>query len=187
MSPTFHRLALGLAAALLLALAVPEATAQARTDTQVIRSWEEPVKTADGEETRRVEIAFDYAQGTPVRRTYDTAGSLLATEAIAAQPQPSEAEIAEAEAIIEADAELAPLLAESGATIEGGFTYNPEDFEREDFAHEGFKKALAACGPSVRCLQFDLVAPSRTESVRFVVVDLATRRVVEHDLFPHLD
>ena len=177
MPPTFHRLALGLAAALLLTLAASEAPAQARTDTQIIRSWEEPVKTDRGEEIRRVEVAFDYAQGTPVRRTYDADGRLLTTEATDEMPQPSEAEIAEAASIIEADAELAPLLAESGATIEGGFTYLQEDF----------KEPLAACGPGARCLQLDLVAPSRTESVRFVVVDLATRQVVEHDLFPHLD
>ena len=169
-------LALALAALALLATA-PDALAQARTDAPVIRSWEEPVKANGLTETRRVEVAFDYAQGVTLRRTYDDSGTLLRTDELARQPRPSDAEIAESAAIIEADAVLAPLLAESQANVEGGFLYNTEDFE----------KPLAACGPGARCLQFDLVAPSRTESVRFVVVDLATRRVVEHDLFPHLD
>ena len=178
MSASTQRLALGLAAVLLLFTGTaPDAAAQARTDTETIRTWDEPVKVGDREETRRVEVAFDYAQGVTLRRTYDASGALLGTEEISRQPRPSDAELAESAAIIEADAELAPLLAASGAAIEGGFLYNTEDFE----------KPLAACGPGARCLQFDLVAPSHTESVRFVVVDLATRRVVEHDLFPHLD
>lgn len=169
--------------AILALLAAPTALAQAdraqaRTDTELIRAWEEPVKTdaLGTTEARRVELAFDYAQGATLRRTYDAAGALLRTETVEGQPQPSPAERAEARGIIAADAELAPLLAASNATIEGGFTYSAEGFERP----------LAACGPGARCLQFDLVAPSRTESVRFVVVDLATRRVVERDLFPDL-
>jgi hypothetical protein len=169
---------LGLASLLfaLLAAMPPEALAQARTDTQVIRSWEEPVKADGRVEARRVEVAFDYAAGVTVRRTYDASGFLLRVEEVEGQPQPSPAEVAEAQAIVAADAELAPLLAASGATVEGGFTYSAE----------GFDEPLAACGPGTRCLQFDLVAPSRMESVRFVVVDLATRQVVERDLFPDL-
>jgi hypothetical protein len=173
--PTAPRL-LGLAAVVLLAVAPQETHAQARTDTQAIRAWEESVKTEGRVETHRVEVAFDYAEGVTVRRTYDATGTLLRVTEIEGQPQPSPAEVAEATAIIAADAELAPLLAESGATIEGGFTYSGE----------GFDEPLTACGPGTRCLQFDLVAPSRRESVRFVVVDLATRQVVERDLFPDL-
>lgn len=170
------RLVLALAVALPFALTATDATAQARTDTETIRSWEEPVKTANGEEVRHVEIAFDYAKGVTLRRTYDASGALVGAEEIGRQPRPSDAELAESAAIIAADAELAPLLAASDATIEGGFLYHVDDFEQP----------LAACGPGSRCLQFDLVAPDHVESVRFVVVDLATRRVVEHDLFPGL-
>lgn len=177
MTDRMKTLTLALAACTLLALLPADAHAQeARTDTEVIRSWQEPVKLDGRTETRRVEVAFDYAQGATLRRTYDATGALVRTETVDGQPQPSEAEIAEATAIIEADPELAPLLARSRATIEGGFTYSAE----------GFDQPLAECSPSTRCLQFDLVAPSRTESVRFVVVDLATRRVVERDLFPDL-
>lgn len=170
------RLALAFAVALPFALTPTAATAQARTDTETIRSWDEAVKTAGGEEVHRVEIAFDYAQGVTLRRTYDASGALLFTEEMSRQPRPSDAELAESAAIIAADAELAPLLSASGATIEGGFLYHVDDFE----------KPLEACGPGTRCLQFDLVAPNHVESVRFVVVDLATRRVVEHNLFPGL-
>ena len=170
------RIALALAVTALLAAAPTDAAAQNRTDTQTIRTWEEPVKIGGGTEIHRVELAFDYAQGVTLRRTFDAAGSLLRTEALTAQPRPSDDEIAEATALIAADAELAPLLAASGATIEGGFVYHQADFAAP----------LAACGPGARCLQFDLVAPSRLESVRFVVVDLATRQVVERDLFPNL-
>jgi hypothetical protein len=170
-------LALLIAAGALLALLPADARAQeARTDTQVIRSWQEPVKLDGRTEARRVEVAFDYAEGVTLRRTYDMSGALLRTEQVGGQPQPSEAEIAEATALITADAELSGLIAQSGATVEGGFTYSPEGFERP----------LADCGSGARCLQFDLIAPSRVESVRFVVVDLATRRIVERDLFPNL-
>lgn len=176
MSVLLKRLALALAVALPFALTPTDAAAQTRTDTETIRSWDESVKTERGEEVRHVEIAFDYAKGVTLRRTYDAGGALLATEALSRQPRPSDAELAESAAIIAADDVLAPLLAASEATIEGGFLYHVDDFEQP----------LEACGPGSRCLQFDLVAPNHVESVRFVVVDLATRRVVEHDLFPGL-
>jgi hypothetical protein len=167
---------LALAAFALFAGAPTDAAAQARTDTQVIRSWEMPVKADGLTQTRRVEVAFDYARGVTLRRTYDAAGGLLRTETVDGQPQPSPAEIAEATAIIKADAELGALIDQTDATVEGGFVYSPE----------GFDRPLAACGPGARCLQFDLIGPAKLESVRFVVVDLATREVVERDLFPDL-
>lgn len=176
MSRSPSLLLLALAALALLAVAPADAVAQARTDTQVIRSWEEPVKSDGLTATRRVEVAFDYAQGVTLRRTYDAAGTLLRTQTVEGQPQPSPAEIAEATAIITADAELGALIEQTDATVAGGFTYSPE----------GFDRPIAACGPGARCLQFDLIPPSKLESVRFVVVDLATREIVERDLFPDL-
>jgi len=171
------RLALALAACTLFALLPMDARAQeARTDTHVIRSWQDTVKLDGRTETRRVEVAFDYAQGVTLRRTYGATGALLSSEPVDGQPQPSAAEIAEATALILADAELSALVEQSGATVEGGFTYSPE----------GFDRPLADCEGGARCLQFDLISPSRMESVRFVVVDLAKRVIVERDLFPNL-
>jgi len=177
MTDRMKSLTLALAACALLAVLPADASAQeARTDTEVIRSWQDSVKLDGRTETRRVEVAFDYAQGVTLRRTYDATGALLRTETVDGQPQPSEAEIADATAIITSDDELSALIEQSGATVEGGFIYSAEGFERP----------LAACGPGARCLQFDLIAPSKLESVRFVVVDLATRQIVERDLFPNL-
>ncbi len=170
------RLMLVLAVAALCAAAPTDALAQAQS-ARVLNSWTESVKLPDGTEaTHRVDLTYDYASGVTLRRTYDEAGTLLDTERVDAQPRPTSDETAEAAAIIAADPELGSLLVTSGATIEGGFLYSGEDFEAP----------LAACASGARCLQFDLITPSRIESVRFVVVDLVTRQVVERDLFPDL-
>lgn len=162
------------------------AQVERRTDAPLIHTWDEPVKTGSARaESRHVDIVFDYARGAALERTYDASGALLSEREIA-PPTPSDEEVAEAIAIIEADAELAPLIEASGAAVEGGFLYLPEDFVGVEGTVD-FKKPLKACERGARCLQFDLVGPDRETSVRFVVVDLATRRVVEHDLFPHLD
>ncbi len=163
------RFASCLSAIAFLALAVPAVHGQ---DARVLRTWSDPVKLADGTEAvYRYEVSYDYATGVALRRAYD--GDVLVEALEIAPPSaPLPQEIAEARALVEADPEISALAARSGATIEGGFIL--------------FGAQHAACAPPARCLQFDVMAPDRTESLQFVVVDLRTRTIIERDLFPDL-
>ncbi|MDX1530318.1 MAG: hypothetical protein R3362_02210 [Rhodothermales bacterium] len=155
----------------LAGLSASDALAQERA-VRTIRSWEAPVKVDGRTEMHRVEMAFDYDRGVTIRRVYGPGGDLLEEREVAGQPAPNAEELAAARDLVAADPVLSDLLADTGATIEGGFLYNGD--------------TVPACGPTSRCLQFDLIGPSRAESVRFVVVDLTTGEVVERDLHPGL-
>jgi len=164
--PPLPRCAVALAGLLALALAAPPAAAQAPT-ARVVQAWDEPVKTADGAETvHRYEVSYDYATRTAVQAVYDASGLRLSETLLDGAPQPSYAEIADAEAILRADPEFAALIAETGSAVEGGF--------------------LLYDGPcaELRCVQFHIGGGDFT--ARFVAVDLVTRAVVERDLFPEL-
>ena len=165
------RLSLLLAVVALFAVA-PDAVAQ-EPSARVLSTWDDPVKLADGTETvYRYEVSFDYTTGVTLRRAYDASGALVETVELSQQPGPTPEEIAEAKALIQQDAELSSALVQSDATIEGGFIL--------------FADQHPACAAPARCLQFDLMPPSKIESVRFVVVDLSKRAIVERDLFPDL-
>lgn len=168
---SIKRLTLVLAVAALCA-AAPDAVAQQQS-SRVLNSWMDPVKLADGTETTyRYEVSFDYTTGVTLRRAFDASGALVETMELAQQPGPTPEEIAEATAIIMEDAEFSSELARANATVEGGFIL--------------FADQHPACVAPARCLQFDLMPPDRIESLRFVVVDLSTRKIVERDLFPDL-
>ncbi len=163
------RFASCLLAAALFALALPASAQRA----QVLRTWEDPVKLADGTETvYRYEVSYDYESGVALRRAYDPAGTLVETLETAPPAAPLPPELDEARAILQADPEIGALTERSGATVEGGFIL--------------FGAQHPACARPARCLQFDIMAPDRIESLQFVVVDLRTRAVVERDLFPDL-
>ncbi len=167
-----NRLTLVLAVAALCAAAPTDAVAQ-EPSSRVLNSWAEPVKLPDGTETTyRYEVSFDYATGVTLRRAYDASGALLETIEMTQQPGPTPDEIEEAKAIIWQDAALSGELSRASATIEGGFLLYADHHPD--------------CAAPARCLQFDLMPPSKTESLRFVVVDLSKRAVVERDLFPDL-
>jgi hypothetical protein len=126
---------------------------------RLLRSWTETVK-ADGQELpRRVDILFDYTEGAALERSYDVSGKLLQERKLEGAPQPSEEEIAEAFAVIEADAELGRILKRTQAVLEGGFLLQEAEGQ--------------ACGPRARCLQVQLLGPTRLGLVRWVVVDIA--------------
>ena len=155
-----------------LCAAAPDAAAQ-ELSTRVLSTWEDPVKLADGTKTTyRYEVVYDYATGTAVRRAYDAAGALVEAREVAPPPAPTEAEMEQARAIILADDALTGLAARSNATIEGGFIL--------------FADQYPACAAPARCLQFDIMPPSKMESLQFVVVDLHTGTIIERDLFPDL-
>ncbi len=170
--PVFmKRLTLVLAVAALCA-AAPDAIAQEQS-SRLLSSYTDPVKLADGTETvYRYDVSYDYATGMTLRRAYDASGALVETIELSQQPGPTPDEIAEAKAIIQQDGEMSTLLARANATVEGGFIL--------------FADQHPACAAPARCLQFDLMPPDKIESVRFVVVDLSKRAIVERDLFPDL-
>jgi hypothetical protein len=146
-----------------------EAATQSEGGRQrVLRAWWDTVKV-DGEDvSRRSEVIFDYSAGAAFQRTYDTDGKLLSSQRIS-QPRPSAEEIAEAVAIIEADARLGRIVQRLKPVYEGGFVLEED---------KGF-----ACGPGTRCLQMQLLTGAdRMGLLRWVVVDL-TRQAVAYPNF----
>ena len=163
---------LALAVLTLLAAAPSDAVAQEHR-VRVLSAWDDPVKLADGTETvYRYEVTHNYDTGETVRRAYDASGTLVETLEMTTPPAPTPEEIEEAKAIIAADEALSDAIARTNATVDGGFLLYADQHP--------------ACVAPARCLQFDLIPPSKLESVRFVVVDLGSRQIVERDLFPDL-
>ncbi len=146
---------------------VPGAWAQ--DNTRVLKSWSEPVKVNGEEKVYRVEIVFDYDTGEARQNVYDATGALLSVEAVEKLPRPTAEELAEAFALVLADAELGTLFRENNAVLDGGFIL------RED---------AGPCGPGTRCLQIEILAPERTRSLRFVAVDLVSGRIAHRNLYP---
>lgn len=164
--------ALGFAVVALGLALTPSASAQDRAP-RLLRAWEDPVKLADGSEAvYRYEVTYDYDAGITLRRAYDEAGALVETVELSPPTAPLPQEIEEALAIVQADAAISGLAARSGARIEGGFIL--------------FGDQHPACAAPARCLQFDVMSADRIESLRFVVVDLRSKTIVERDLFPDL-
>lgn len=165
-------LVLGLAALTLFAAAPSDAVAQEHR-VRVLSAWDDPVKLADGTETvYRYEVSHNYDTGVSTRRAFDASGILVETVEMTTPPGPTPEEIDEAKAIIAADDVLGAAISRTSAEVDGGFLLYADQHP--------------ACVAPARCLQFDLIPPSKLESVRFVVVDLASQRIVERDLFPDL-
>ena len=159
-------------AALVLFAAAPTVLAQAMQGTHVLRTWEDPVKLADGTETVYLyEVSYDYATGETLRRAFD-GSTLVETVEIAPPAAPFPGELEAALAIIEADDEIATLVSRSDAHVEGGFIL--------------FGEQAPMCAKPARCLQFDVMNPARTESFRYLVVDLHSGTILERDYFPGL-
>ncbi len=157
--------------AALLLLAAPPVLAQMQ-GTHVLRTWNDPVKLADGTETVYLyEVSYDYATGETLRRAYD-GSTLVETVELAPPAAPFPLEIEAALDIIAADEALWALVSRSDAHVEGGFIL--------------FGERYPACAKPARCLQFDVMTPDRTESLQFVVVDLHSGTIIERDLYPDL-
>ena len=165
----------------LLALAVLSGAASApgelvvtRTSRPVrlLRTWEEPVKTANGDEyTRRVELVFDYGKGVAYQNFYSTDGLRLGSRKIAQTlPAPSPEEIAEAFAMVRAEPDLARLFSRFHPVLEGGFVLE-----------EGRSKP---CGPGARCLHVFLLSSDRAGLIERVVVDLARKKITYRNYVP---
>jgi hypothetical protein len=169
--------------ALLLALAAwvaPTALAQGvavPTGTRVLHDIVDDVKLDDGSTARwRFVTTYDPATGITEQVVTDEAGRVVRRESgLGGLDVPSPEEIEEAEAIIRTDPELAALMAAaSDPRVSGGFILQRE--------------AGHPCGPGSRCLQFDLInvdrAARRNTRIRYVVVDLRERRLLDRDFDP---
>ncbi len=134
--------------------------------TRVLRSWTDTIKVDGRDIARRVNIVFDYREGVATELAYDEAGRLLSSRRLTTNlPRPTPEEIADAIAIVRADAFLGRIVSRANARPEGGFLLEEE--------------AGQPCGPRTRCLQILLMAENSMGLLRRVVVDL-TKRVVAY-------
>jgi len=140
-----------------------DAPIKAASRLRLLRSWTDTVKVGGGEFPRRVDILFDYKQGVALERSYDASGRLTQERRLDGAPQPSAEEIDEAYGIVRADPEIGRILERTQAVLEGGFLLKEGEGQ--------------PCGPRTRCLQVQLLGPTRLGLVRWVVVDLVTRAI----------
>ena len=139
---------------------------------RLLRTWEEPVKTASGYEyARRVELVFDYRKGVAYQNFYSMDGLQLGQKKIAQTlPAPSPEEIEEAFGMVRSDPDLARLFARFHPVLEGGFVLE-----------EGRSKP---CGPGARCLHVFLLSSDRAGLIERVVVDLARQKIAYRNYVP---
>jgi len=139
---------------------------------RLLRTWEEPVKTASGYEyARRVELVFDYRKGVAYQNFYSKDGLPLGQKKIAQTlPAPSAEEIGEAFEMVRAEPDMARLFARFHPVLEGGFVLE-----------EARNKP---CGPGARCLHVFLLSSDRAGLIERVVVDLARQKIAYRNYVP---
>jgi len=139
---------------------------------RLLRSWEEPVKTASGYEfARRVELVFDYRKGVAYQNFYSKDGLQLGQKKITQSlPSPSPQEIEEAFEMVRSDPDMARLFARFHPVLEGGFVFE-----------EARNKP---CGPGARCLHVFLLSSDRAGLIERVVVDLARQKIAYRNYVP---
>ena len=169
------RLLAGLALLLGPGLAAPARAQGEAAGPRVLHDLVDEVKLPDGATAWwRFTTTYDPATGETVRTVTDAAGAVVErTVTTASVVSPTLEELAEAEALVRADPEVAALLARARLPVVGG----------------GFplvREAGHPCGPGARCLQFDVIdrgaGGEPGTRLRYVVVDLRTGRVVDADL-----
>lgn len=140
---------------------------------RVIRSWPEPVTVNGNTALGRVEIAFDYDEGVAIERIIAADGTVVSTivrRKGEGAPRPTPEEIAEAKDLVLADEELARIIDQAGAQLEGGFILN--------------ERAGKPCEPGTRCLQIQVITADRMGFIRWVVVDLTKRSFAYRTYMP---
>lgn len=171
---------LGAVAALTLLILAPAgaraeqangAPVKAASRLRLLRSWTDTVKVdGGGDLPRRVDILFDYTQGVALERSYDGSGRLTEERRLDDAPGPSAEELAEAYGMVRADAELGRIVERTQAVLEGGFLLDEAEGQ--------------PCGPRTRCLQVQLLDPTRLGLLRWVVIDLVKRAIVYPTYMP---
>jgi hypothetical protein len=167
--------------ALILGITAPAALAQSAADApagvRVLHDLVDEVKLDDGTTARwRFRTTYDPETGITEHVVTDESGRVVRRESGSGGLNvPSPEEIAQAEAIIRADPEIAALIAKaSDPRVSGGFILQRE--------------AGHPCGPGSRCLQFDVLNVNHEERrntrIRFVVVDMREGRMLFRDFDP---
>jgi hypothetical protein len=143
----------------------PERVTRTSRPIRLLRSWEEPVKSDAGEQTRRVDVLVDYAAGQAWERFTSPSGQPLGRMAIAVgSPRPSQEEIAEAFQLVRRAPELALTFKRyPSLVLEGGFILQ--------------EPPGSPCNPQTRCLHVFLLSPDRAGLIRRVVVDLSNLKL----------
>jgi hypothetical protein len=170
-----------LAFALVIGVTAPTAFGQpvagAPHEVRVLHDLTDEVKLDDGSTARwRFVTTYDPSTGVTEQVVTDEAGRVVRRESgLGGLDVPSPREIAEAEAIVRADPEIAALMSQaSDARVSGGFILQRED------GHP--------CGPGSRCLQFDVINVDRearqNTRIRYVVVDLRQGVLLFDDFDP---
>ncbi len=138
---------------------------------RLIRSWQDSAKGPNGIETpRRVEVVFDYQRGIGYQNSYTLGGIQTGRLALGlGHPAPSPVEIDEAFDVVRGDPEFGKILKGSRAVFEGGFLLT---------------EARGPCGPGSRCLRVFVLSSDRSRTLRQVVVDLVSVRVVDGNYSP---
>jgi len=140
---------------------------------RIVRSWPEPV-TVDGKTALgRVEIAFDYDEGVAIERVISADGKVVSTvvrKKGEGAPRPTPEEIEEAKDMVRADAEIARIIDQANAELDGGFILNED--------------AGKPCGPGTRCIQVQVLTQDRLGFIRWVVVDLTKDSIAYRTYMP---
>lgn len=140
---------------------------------RIVRSWPEPVTVNGKTGLGRVEIAFDYDQGVAIERVIGADGTVVSTTVRKkgeGAPRPTPEEIEQAYDMVRADPELARIIDQADAQLDGGFILNEE--------------AGKPCGPGTRCIQVQMLTQDRLGFIRWVVVDLAQERFAYRTYLP---
>jgi hypothetical protein len=159
---------LGLAAA--VATGDTEPTLSSRP-VRLLRTYYDSIKTSQGDVPRRVDILYDYDLASAFERTYTLDGAPLSNRRIVVNPPtPSDAEVAEAYAIVRGDREMSKMIRRFRAELEGGF-----------IIEEG---RLKPCGPRSRCLLIQVLSPDHSGLIRVTAVDLVKRQIIYRTFVP---
>jgi hypothetical protein len=142
----------------------------ARTGTLEIGEWVDAVKTDHGKESRRYRTVYDWDTGLMREYAYSMDGTLVAERSWRGAPSPSPEEIAEADAIVRADPEIAQILRrQPDLSLQGGFPMNQARGE-------------GPCSGRTRCLQ--MLVFDGDNVVRHMLVDLRSGKIVDRDYVP---
>ena len=163
--------------ALISALLLPAfATGQVAADgavkqgTQNLGEWVDAVKTDHGKDVRRYRLDYEWDTGLTHESVHTLDGKLISERRYRSAPSPSQADIAEADAIVRADPEIAQIMRrQPDLSLQGGFPMNQAPGE-------------GPCTDPTRCLQMLLFDGDNV--VRHMLVDLRSGSILERDYVP---
>jgi hypothetical protein len=138
--------------------------------TQNFGEWVDAVKTDHGKESRRYRLDYEWDTGLMHESVYTLDGKLVSERRYRGAPSPSPEEIAEADAIVRADPEIAGIMRrQPDLSLQGGFPIVQAEGE-------------GPCTERTRCLQMLIFDGDNV--VRHMFVDLRTGSILERDYIP---